>query len=103
MIRGTEALRGCVDAECTDGADLVALGMGSTLGDSQHGPGGLAEAMIARSQAPVVLIPPSAPPPPRSIRVLALLDGSGKPSSSSSRSSRWQMPIWGGGLARSRS
>lgn len=78
VIRGTEALRGCVDAECTDGADLVVLGTGSTLGTSQHGPGGLAEAIIARSQAPVVLIPPSAPPPPGSIRVLALLDGSGQ-------------------------
>jgi nucleotide-binding universal stress UspA family protein len=78
VIRGAEALRGCVDAECADGADLVTLGMGAPLGDSQHGAGRVAEAMIARGQAPVLLIPPAAPPPPRSVRVLALLDGSGQ-------------------------
>lgn len=78
VIRGTEALRGCVDAECADGADLVALGMGATWGDLQHGTGGLATAMIACGRAPVLLVPPAAPQPPRSVRVLALLDGSGQ-------------------------
>ena len=56
--------RGCVDAECTDGADLVCWGRPQPTGTSRCPVGVCAEAIDSLQPAPVAADPAEAPPPP---------------------------------------
>jgi nucleotide-binding universal stress UspA family protein len=76
IVRAATVARGLADAECTEGIDLVVLAT-RPLGDTaNHAMGEFAVELLRHGSAPALFIPPEAPPPVESARVLVALDGS---------------------------
>jgi nucleotide-binding universal stress UspA family protein len=76
VVRAETAARGCLDAECTDGTDLVMLAISQPTDAARRSVGVVATELIRSSRVPVLLIPPEAPPSVAAVRVLVPLDGS---------------------------